>query len=368
MLNLRKSLQTLFKNVSYKLFKIIYGNIKEINDNPNISILKVEKIKLDNKNNYNVFLCKNSRLYTDTINDTAVINNNKILNGPSFQIRDNRYYNDVKNNIVLSIGTPRLLKRYKGKVLSLLTGGGGNNNYWHWLYDVLPRIFIVNSIYKNEEIKYFLFPSLERKFQNETLNFLQIPSQKRISSMKNRHVSADEIIITDHPYNLTNNPMYDSDHIPNWILNFLRKSFLQIGNNKSLPKKIYIDRKDAPKEHNKLRHIINENQVKEFLISKGFNSVILSDYKFKDQVSLFKNADYIVGLHGSGLGNIVFCNKKTNILEIRPVNSGPTFENLSKNLNLNYKSITKEGEKIKSEYQLGDLHVDLKILGKKLEI
>ena len=25
-------------------------------------------------------------------------------------------------------------------VLSLLTGGGGNDNYWHWMFDVLPRI------------------------------------------------------------------------------------------------------------------------------------------------------------------------------------------------------------------------------------
>ena len=47
-------------------------------------------------------------------------------------------------------GTPRKLKEIKGTVLSLLTGGAGNNNYWHWLYDVLPRLSLCSKIEKLE--------------------------------------------------------------------------------------------------------------------------------------------------------------------------------------------------------------------------
>ena len=37
-------------------------------------------------------------------------------------------------------------------MLSLLTGGAGNNNYWHWLFDVLPRIELSNLSKKSEDI------------------------------------------------------------------------------------------------------------------------------------------------------------------------------------------------------------------------
>ena len=31
-------------------------------------------------------------------------------------------------------------------VLSLLTGGAGNDNYSHWLYDVLPRVALCENV------------------------------------------------------------------------------------------------------------------------------------------------------------------------------------------------------------------------------
>ena len=55
---------------------------------------------------------KNGRLYTDRINDTAIIYK-KIIDGPSFQFRDlkSKVINGpVKSNIVFKKGTPRLKK------------------------------------------------------------------------------------------------------------------------------------------------------------------------------------------------------------------------------------------------------------------
>ena len=51
----------------------------------------------------------------------------------------------IEDNIVLKKGTPRFKKKIKGKVFSLLTGGGGNENYFHWLFDVLPRLKILQK-------------------------------------------------------------------------------------------------------------------------------------------------------------------------------------------------------------------------------
>ena len=51
--------------------------------------------------------------------------------------------------------------------------------------------------------------------------------KKSLSSKINRHISANKIIVTDHPYNFLNDPDKDSLNIPYWILSFLREKFLR---------------------------------------------------------------------------------------------------------------------------------------------
>ena len=88
--------------------------------------------------------------------------------------------------------------------MSLLTGGGGNSNYWHWLFDVLPRLHIIEKLKTKVPIDYYLFPNLSEKFQYQTLDILKIPNEKRLSSIKLRHFEANKILVTDHPYNIFN--------------------------------------------------------------------------------------------------------------------------------------------------------------------
>ena len=74
---------------------------------------------------------------------------------------------------------------------------------------------------------YFLFPSLEEKFQNETLNILNIPREKRLSGKQYRHLEADEIVTVDHPYIFgKNNPSIEIQNMPDWIIKWLKTSFL----------------------------------------------------------------------------------------------------------------------------------------------
>jgi capsular polysaccharide biosynthesis protein len=48
----------------------------------------------------------------------------------------------------------------------------------------------------------------------------------------------------------------------------------------------------------------------------GFEVVALSKLSFMDQAQLFYTSDVIVGEHGAGLANLVFCRKGTKIIEI----------------------------------------------------
>ena len=368
MLKTKKKIQIFFKSIAHKLFKIIYGEISHIifpKSNTDIAVENVELSKCE----YQIYFCKKSRLYTDRIHDTAIIKNNKIIEGPSFQYRDNK--NDkCETNSVFTKGTPRFKKNIKGTVFSLLTGGGGNSNYWHWLFDVLPRLFILqNSQMKNCLIDYYFFPSLNKKFQTESLDILEISPQKRLSSKNIRHFSSDKIIITSHPYTLLNDPNLDSLNIPTWITDFLRKKFLNKlkkneNSKKNFPKKIYINRKDATIKL--LRYIINENEVEKNLIKNGFTSLTLSDYSFADQVALFNNAESIVGLHGAGFANIIFCSPNTKILELRPDTAGDAIKNLAIKNNLSYDDISSKTKTLNYNNNYGDIEVNIDLLIKKL--
>ena len=373
---IKKFLQKIFKIVSYGIFFKIYGKIEESVKSVNHDKIKVIDIDIEKNLNYKVYKILDGRLYSDRIHDTAIIINNKIIEEPSFQLRykhdANIYNSEIKNNIVFKKGTPRKLKYVNGSLLSLLTGGAGNDNYWHWLYDVLPRFGLCNKVIDLSKIDYFLLPDLKKKFQNETLDCLNIPKEKRLSSRKHRHLTAKESIVTDHPVVINRDPSKSIQDIPDWIMSWLKKSFInqRMKDTRKEKKKIYIDRKDTIISGIPQRLLINEEEVKTYLLNNNFISVKLHDIKFIEQVDLFYNAECIVGLHGAGLGNLTFCQPGTKVIELKGFHSGPVIENLAKKNDLNYNSIiSKEIQIDKFDYknQMGSIKIPINNLSEILK-
>ena len=375
---IRKFLQKIFKILSYGVFFKIYGKIEKSIESTGDDRIKVENVNIEKDLSYKVYKITGGKLYTDRIQDTAVIIDNKIVEGPSFQLRGTRGSNseivnsNVRDNIVLEIGTPRRLRNLNGIVLSLLTGGAGNENYWHWLYDVLPRIGLCNKFVRLSEIDFFLLPNLSKKFQNETLDCLNIPKHKRLSSEKYRHIKAKELIVTDHPVVVSGNSTRDIQNIPNWIMLWLKKNFndQKITNNKNIKNKIYIERDSENFKNISLRSVSNENEVKRYLLKNNFISIKLGEIKFSEQVDLFYNADCIVGLHGAGFANLVFCKPGTKVIELRSPDAGYVIANLAKKNNLNHSSIiaeAKHSRRYNFPNQQGHIQIPISSLAKILE-
>ena len=364
----KKFFQNIFKTITYSLFKILYKNIEKVVDQKNNKQIKVSNIKKNANFEYKIYTIDKGRLYTDRINDTAVILKNEIVENASFQYRveNSKVFNaDIKKNIVFSKGTPRFQKKINGSVLSLLTGGGGNDNYWHWLFDVLPRLALCKEITSLEKINYFLLPNNKRKFQKETLNILKINENKQLSSENFRHILCDKLFITSHPVVKSNDVTRDVQNIPLWISQWLKKTFMQ-KNEKKFSKKIYIDRSDSTSNVKYLRTIQNEDEVKNCLSRIGFESVRLGEHSFKDQVSIFENAEIIVGLHGAGFANIVFSKPNTKIIELKKrSHEGKEIENLAKSNNLSYKYLKSESSNT-HENQFGHINVSINELKKNI--
>jgi len=348
---IKKFLQKIFKIISYKIFSIVHGKIEGFIESSKDKRIKIEIINLEEDLKYNIYRIKDARLYTDRIHDAAIILDNKVVEGPSFQLRykagpDYRLYNSkAEDSIVFEKGTPRMLRKINGSVLSLLTGGGGNDNYWHWIYDVLPRIGLYKKSFDLNKIDYFLLPALLRRFQNETLDLLNIPRNKRLSSEKYRHIKTKELIATDHPIGVSGNFTTDIQNIPIWIISWLKNSFINKKDvKKDINTKIYIERERSSLEKITKRSISNEEQVKTYLIKMGFSLVKLGEISFKEQANLFYNAECIIGLHGAAFANLAFCKSGTKIIELKSSTAGLVIENLAKKINLDYNSIVSEAE------------------------
>jgi capsular polysaccharide biosynthesis protein len=176
------------------------------------------------------------------------------------------------------------------------------------------------------------------------------------------------MIVTEHPYLITNDGSNDIQNIPIWIFEWLKKKYIKsdLIQNTSLPKKIYIDRSDSSSNTRNLRLIINESEVKSFLIDNGFKSIALGNLHFKEQVELFNNAEFIIGLHGGGFSNLSFCKKNTKVLELKNTTDEKVIENLALNNDLIYKSIKSEAVKFKFA-QFGHINVSINSLKKEID-
>ena len=370
---LKKIIQNFIKKIFQSIFVLFYGKVTKVilpDQSEKVSIIKVKKNNLI----YRLFKINSGRFYTDTIDDAAVIVDNKIIEGPSYQLRSDennlispRNNSSTNKNIVLSKGTPRIKKKIKGSVISLLAGGGANNNYFHWLYDVLPRLAILENTKEKIEPDYYLIPNNKLSFQVDTLKLLGISQNKLLPSYNYRHFSFDEIYITDHPYNLTNNTSVDHENIPFWISDWLKKKFLIKKDAEDIRvKKIFIDRDDVDPKRNSNRRISNENELRDLLKKIDFDFIKLSEISFLNQINIFYNADIIVGLHGAGFANLSFCKSGTKVVEIRSNQTRKIIESIAKNNNLNFKALNYNPEKL-SDKQNGVIKVSLDELEKAIK-
>lgn len=253
------------------------------------------------------------RIDTDKGSSIAVFTrNDELLGDVSFQFvkRPEGGYDhgQVRQNNIFN--RTYLTKPYQvnGTVFSLLTGGGGNANFYHWFVDVLSRFAVLQQSDWKNEIDYFLVPNHALKFQKETLKLLGIPENKIIDGMQHPHVKADRLIVASHPRTTTY-------HIPAFLCEYLQQTFadLEIPTDESLGSHpfIYINRGDAPK-----RKVTNEKEVEAVLAEFEFTSFALSEFSLKQAIQLFRQAKMIVAPHGAGLTNLLFCPAGTKVLEL----------------------------------------------------
>ena len=330
---IKKKIKLYYKTLVQLFFKLLYGNIllnKNVDNLIEIEKIENEKFKSFKNKHYNLYKVKNARIYTDNNQNVAIIKKNFILPFVSFQQVKGNLRKPAYNSVI-KIGTPSFLKRIKGRVFNLCQGGSGNN-YFHFIFDIIPKIHLLTIKKKLNVIDYFYLTN-PKKWQIEILKVFGINKDKILNSKIYNHIHADEVYSVDHPWYENGYIQYNLHKLPKWIIKKNREIFLK-KNFKAKKKKIFLDRSSSSFNHCQIENI---EQIIKLMLKRNIKIYKPEFLSFKNQIKLFNSSSLIIGAHGAAFTNIIFCKPGTKILEIIPSDHpNQKCKRISKILNLKY--------------------------------
>lgn len=223
--------------------------------------------------------------------------------------KENKLVTDLSKGLAeLIVNSPTLPDiEFKNENMAFLASGWADNLYYHWMFDVVARIALIQDAgIKFNQIDKFIFKLDQKKFQEETLIALNIPPEKIINVSYVCHWQVKNLIIPFHSC------LENMKTLP-WACHFLKNLFLPEFQQYEgqYPERLYISRSQTV-----WRKILNEEDIQDFLREKGFVSLTLENMTIKEQAIYFANAKVIVAPHGAGLVNLVFCQSGTKVIEI----------------------------------------------------
>ena len=211
----------------------------------------------------------------------------------------------------------------EGQVSILDDQFSGAMNICHFIFDHLTRIYLYKKYAENtkflitENFQYYI-DSLSKYVDTERLIF---SDRKRIS------IKASNLLVSSNTLNDFKHPA----HYGNLeLLNFIRNSSLVESSLQNI--KVYISRADANS-----RRITNENDLVPELIARGYTVIRLSKLSFSEQVAIFSRATHVIGQHGAGLTNVIYCPLSCKVVEIfNPYYGTWSFWHIFNQMNFDY--------------------------------
>ncbi len=230
------------------------------------------------------------------------------------------------------------------------------NTYYHWLFDVLPRIALLEAAGIDlDALDRFAVNSFDRGYQRETLARFRIDASRIVETDRLRHLVCERLVLPSYPGT--------SGFPPRWACEFLRRSFLEepAGPQRPGPERLYVSRQGASR-----RRIANHDALESLLMRSGFETVHPERHTVTEQARWFRSARVVVAPHGSGLANLVFCDPGTRVIELFPpdMTGQSHYFVLSRQMGIRYRSLIGLGDR--KRRSLGDFEVPLEHLARLL--
>ncbi|CAM6054500.1 unnamed protein product [Sphagnum tenellum] len=180
-----------------------------------------------------------------------------------------------------------------------MCGHVGTRNYAHWLVDIMPAIsppFVSPG-------SVIVLPKLRTNWQRDYLKLISTPPLIEVEPSGS--------IVCDRLH-LSPISLLDSGHEPHPLrMAQIAEIKSKIPFDTNAKRKLYISRRDST-----IRTLINEDVLIESLAKQGFEILTLSGMSVQDQIKAFSEAVCVVGAHGAGLANVIFCAPGTVLCEL----------------------------------------------------
>ena len=256
------------------------------------------------------------------------------------------FYDSAKLLNALLSGNTSTLDRHAKKVDVICPLCPRFTNYYHWLIETIPKLRYAREYGSTFDVEItYLIPADGPAWFDQTLQLLGVPCSN-IEYATAPVYQANKLLIPSFPDLKYRNYCWIREEIlKNTSSN---KNAIGAGNN------VYISRQNAVE-----RRVVNESDVIETLSKHGFESYQLEENTVEENVILFNEADIIVGPHGAGLTDIIFC-EKSRVIELFGSKVKEPYEQLAETLGLQYESL-------RCTPQSTDIQVNIKKLEQLIE-
>lgn len=296
----------LTKLIIDKNFSEVINNLNKKNKQNNFMIFGKFNEKILNNINYlsknfnqtqgKIAFCKKVFIY----NNLVIQDNKIILNFLKFNDLASGFDNIKKNLFSANNKFFQILHFIKNNFFSntiYFKSGVSGAPLAHWLIDTFIPFISLKMIYPKIKMIY------DSKLTNYQKNYLRLFD-----------IDLDDIVIIDknkkYFFNHIVANIYEDNFFPEFCYNSLHSFIIENILIKSIDKipdlikfkKIYVSRRDALNA----RILINEEEIEKSLKQNGFQIVNSSYYSDMELLSIFKNAEIVIGPLGSGLLNLFF--------------------------------------------------------------
>ena len=173
-----------------------------------------------------------------------------------------------------------------------------SSGYSHWLLDELPRLLLLG------DAKYdAVIGNVAHAYGREAYAHLGLAA-RIIQPKRYSHYRCEQLVVPS---------LLGRSESPTATMVRLLREFAEPMAAAKSPfgERLYITREKARR-----RRVVNETELWPQLERRGFKKVHLEELSWREQLGAFRHARVIVGPHGAGLANLVFCEPGTRVVEL----------------------------------------------------
>ncbi len=257
------------------------------------------------------------------IKNVLIVNNTIIgIKYPRFFFRDAFFENPGFKKIIKD--TLKNLIRNKKKITVIQKASWILDNkssvYFHFICDALTRATLIDDYTENYPVL-LTKDFIDKSYIRDILKFVEIP----YIQMEDNYYYVKELLITSHT-------APSGNYNPNIIKKLSSKFTLQHDYKETSNRRIWIDRKGER------RDIKNWDEILKILKKFKFEIINFKEYDIAEKNKLMMNTEFLMGVFGSGLTNMVMLPKKAKVIELRNKrdNHNNAFFSLASELKLPY--------------------------------